>query len=128
MTERDIPHAAVAQVLGTARSYVSEHTNGKRAPDTDLLDAVATLAGLTTHELVQQVRERMAESSMADVVDSGAITPPPALHEADVASGAEPVAPSAEGIESTTGPKIVTPKLRPRKQRRTGTPSHGHNQ
>lgn len=128
MTERDIPHAAVARVLGTARSYVSEHTNGSRAPDTDLIDAVAALAGLTAHDLVQQVRERMAESGQANLASAEKVTPPPALHEADSASGVQPVAPSAEGIESTTGPKIVTPKLRPRKQRRTGTPSRGHNE
>lgn len=40
---------------------------------------------------------------------------------------AEPEPTPDVGIDSTEGPKIVTPPLRPRKSRKTGTPAHEHN-
>ena len=52
MEERHIESRDVARHLGRSAGYVSEHTSGTRAPDTDLLDAVADLAGIDRKSVV----------------------------------------------------------------------------
>lgn len=50
---------AIADRLGRSAGYVSEHTSGRRAPDSDLLDTVAILAGMSTRALVNDLLARM---------------------------------------------------------------------
>lgn len=59
MDEHEIAAHAVAARLDRSPSYVSEHTSGKRPPDSDLLDAVASLAGISTQRLVLDLLARM---------------------------------------------------------------------
>lgn len=60
MRERGITAQAVADHLGRSKGFVSEHTSGKKPPDSDLLDAVADLAGVTTPALMAELSRRMA--------------------------------------------------------------------
>lgn len=59
MGERGIDQADVGRRIDRTRSYVSEHTSGKRSLDTDIIDAVAELAGVETRDLVLEILRRM---------------------------------------------------------------------
>lgn len=58
MRERGITQTQVADRLGRVQGYVSERLNGHRAPETDLIDAVAALAHLTPHALMLELLAR----------------------------------------------------------------------
>lgn len=60
MAERGLTVEGVAARMGRSPTYVSEHTNGTRAPETDLLDVIAAMAHLSTHALIIEVTNRMA--------------------------------------------------------------------
>lgn len=57
--ERGVTQTAIAKLLGKSQSVISEHVTGVRAPDTDLIDAIAYLGGLTSMELVTVIQDRM---------------------------------------------------------------------
>lgn len=59
MQEEDITGVAVAERMGRSNAYVSEHIRGVRPPESDLLDTVALLAGISTRKLVQELLNRM---------------------------------------------------------------------
>lgn len=59
MTEHDLSVQRLATALGRSRNYVYEHTNGYRAPDTDLLEAVAELTGTDARSLMMIITGRM---------------------------------------------------------------------
>lgn len=60
MTQYDVRQNALAGLTDRSPGYVSEHLSGRRAVDTDLLDAVAQLARMDTSALVSEVTRRMA--------------------------------------------------------------------
>ena len=60
MAERNVNQQTVADLLGRSKGYVSEHTSGKRAVDSDLLDAVAEVAGIESRDLFAEIARRMA--------------------------------------------------------------------
>ena len=63
MRERRVTVEQVANELDRSRGFVSEHTSGKSAPDTDLLDVIARLAGFrSTPALVAEVARRMDDA------------------------------------------------------------------
>jgi hypothetical protein len=45
-----------------SKGYVAEHLNGTRPPDTDLIFAVAELAGVDSLDLVTLIRARMSDN------------------------------------------------------------------
>jgi hypothetical protein len=59
MEEHEITVEQVAADMGRSRSYVSDHTNGLRAPETDLLNHVANLAHTNVQALMLNLLSRM---------------------------------------------------------------------
>ncbi|MFB7798980.1 helix-turn-helix domain-containing protein [Isoptericola sp. NPDC056134] len=59
MEERGITQQQVADRLGRSQGYVSQHTNGRSNPGSDIIAAVATLAGLAPRSFMVEVTERM---------------------------------------------------------------------
>jgi len=101
---------------GIERSMLSRMLKPEKAMLVDELVAVCTALGLDAGRVIDEARGRvLAATSAAGPSD------------AVVNSEGEHVPPSVEGIETTKGPKIVTPTLRPRKPRKTGTHSHGRS-
>jgi hypothetical protein len=93
-----------------SKGYVAEHLNGKRPPDTDLLDAVAEMAGVDTLDLLTLIRTRMSDN----------LPPRPgALPAEDRAAAAERIAAKAvaEAVE-TAAAGMTAPKTRGRRSRR----------
>lgn len=62
MAEYDVQQIQVAARLGRAKSYVSERLSGKKPVDSDLMDAVAELAGIDTNQLLDEINRRMSAS------------------------------------------------------------------
>jgi len=94
----------------------------RRLPERRLLEAVARETR-TSYDVVLR-------AALVDAGYAASATPTPSMSEpapSEPPSESAPVPPSAEGIESTRGPKIVAPQLRQRKQQRTGTHSPGHS-
>jgi transcriptional regulator with XRE-family HTH domain len=60
MAERNIKQQAVAALLDKSKGYVSEHTSGKRPVDSDLLDAVAEVGNMESHDLIAEIARRMS--------------------------------------------------------------------
>jgi transcriptional regulator with XRE-family HTH domain len=61
MRQHKIRIEDVVSISGRSKGYVSEHTSGKSAPDTDLLDAIADAGDVTTRSLVAEVVRRMGD-------------------------------------------------------------------
>lgn len=61
MREHDITGAALATRLHRSEAFISERTGGRRPADTDIIDAVAELAGTDTSGLVGEIARRMQE-------------------------------------------------------------------
>jgi hypothetical protein len=59
MREHRLAVDDVADKAGRSRGFVSEHTSGKKAPDTDLMDAVARAIGYDTNALLGEIHERL---------------------------------------------------------------------
>lgn len=59
MREHRLTVDDVADRAGRSRGFVSEHTSGKKAPDTDLMDAVARAIGYDTNALLGEIHERL---------------------------------------------------------------------
>lgn len=49
----------VATAADRSKGYVSEHTSGAKAPDTDLIDAIASVIGYDTSTLLVEIARRM---------------------------------------------------------------------
>jgi plasmid maintenance system antidote protein VapI len=62
MAEHDLTVEQVATQMGHSPDFVEEHTSGLRSPDTDLLDAVAQLAGTDIRSLMQTLMGRMGDA------------------------------------------------------------------
>lgn len=60
MRERGIYQSSLAEHIGRSVGFVSEHLSGQRAVDTDMLDAVAELAGISSRHLYEEIGRRMA--------------------------------------------------------------------
>lgn len=87
MKEHDITVRDIAKELGRSVGYVSEHTSGASAPDTDLLDAVAALItfedgqACRTEDLVRELVTRLDSAlalQMFQTVVEVTKNPPPA--------------------------------------------------
>lgn len=64
MKANDVKGFQIAEVLRRAPSYVSDRTSGKRALDTDDVDALASLVeGWTGRELMLELARRTRETS-----------------------------------------------------------------
>lgn len=59
MGEHGVTQAKVAERIGRTQGYVSEHLNGTRPPETDIIDAIGQLAGMSPRALVQEAISRM---------------------------------------------------------------------
>jgi transcriptional regulator with XRE-family HTH domain len=55
MKAHKVTHQAVADVLGRSRAFVSDQVSGNRPVDTDVMSAVAEVAGVRTPALVRRV-------------------------------------------------------------------------
>lgn len=62
MRERGVQQIQVATALDRTKSYVSVRVNGKKPVDSDMLDAVAELAGVDTKDLLDEINRRMSAS------------------------------------------------------------------
>lgn len=71
MRENKVRIDDVVVASGRSKGFVSEHTNGTAAPDTDLLDAIAGLIGVDTRDLVTEVARRSAPTAQDDVIPIG---------------------------------------------------------
>ena len=60
MVDHGITQTQVAQALGRAQGYVSEHLTGARAIELDLIDAVASLAGVSPYTLLAELADAAA--------------------------------------------------------------------
>jgi len=58
MTSRGIKQSDIAALLGRNAGYVSERANGKRALDTDDVDALAELTGTNGRDLMIELAQR----------------------------------------------------------------------
>lgn len=63
MKERDLSVESLAAQMGRSRQYVYNHTNGLRAPDTNLLSAVARMTGTDARSLMLILLGRMGSRS-----------------------------------------------------------------
>jgi transcriptional regulator with XRE-family HTH domain len=72
MREHGVTVEEVAARLGRSPTFVSEHTHGLRDPGTDLINAVARLAGTDPRSLVAEISLHMLApaGSDADVVEA----------------------------------------------------------
>jgi transcriptional regulator with XRE-family HTH domain len=61
MLERGITRPALMEHMHRSKGYVAEHLNGTRAPDTDLIFAVAELANVPAWDLVDVIRRRISD-------------------------------------------------------------------
>lgn len=59
MRQYGVTLQALADLTGRSKAFYSERTGGKRPCDTDILDAVATVAQTSTRELVIEIARRM---------------------------------------------------------------------
>jgi transcriptional regulator with XRE-family HTH domain len=59
MTENGLSVEDVAAAMGRSRSFVSDHTNGLRAPDTDMINTVANLTRTSFTRLMLDLVARM---------------------------------------------------------------------
>ena len=59
MAERDLAQQTLADRLGRSKGYVSEHINGTRPVDSDLVAAVAEAIGEPTEDLIDEITRRM---------------------------------------------------------------------
>ncbi|TQK68270.1 helix-turn-helix transcriptional regulator [Nocardioides sp. SLBN-35] len=65
MRENKVRVVDVVEKLGKSKGFVSEHTNGTKAPNTDLLDAIAELMGIDTRDLVREIVRRIPDPAPA---------------------------------------------------------------
>jgi transcriptional regulator with XRE-family HTH domain len=110
---KDISRRALADLTGMSINRLGIILREEEPPAT--LGEVATIAyalGMSAGAVVRRAEATIPDHPPVEYVSH---------HEA------EPAPTQDVGIDSTEGPKIVTPKLRERRPRRTGTPSHGHN-
>lgn len=56
--ERGISQSALAQSIERSEGFVSERLTGVRPPDTDMIDATAVLAGISTSRLYEELGRR----------------------------------------------------------------------
>lgn len=77
MREANVKQDAIAAELGKSAGFVSEHVSGKKAPDTDLVDAVAKLSGIDTRTLVVEIARRMEDQGGATGATVTPIKPKP---------------------------------------------------
>ena len=95
--ERGVTQTAIAKLLGKSQSVISEHVTGVRAPDTDLIDAIAYLSGLTSMELVTIIQDRMralARPTPAAAPDMTSTSGDGSPHPTSLAPGDTSAAPS----------------------------------
>lgn len=59
MDERELSVERLAATMGRSRNYVYDHTNGLRAPDTDLINTVAQLTHTDARSLMMILTGRM---------------------------------------------------------------------
>lgn len=113
MRENKVTVEAVSKRLGKSKGFVSTHTSGKAAPDTDLVDAVAYLAGQPTRALVIEIARRMRDGEGDEPSAAHPVTPirPNLSVEEDniedlyeEPSAAEPERVDVEGDEEPEGP------------------------
>lgn len=78
MSERGITQVMVARELDRTQGYVSHRLNGRRAPETDLIVAIARLVGLTPRGLMAEVLARMDGGHAAQPGDTSAVPSRPA--------------------------------------------------
>ncbi|MGW6007206.1 hypothetical protein ACWFNS_17770 [Oerskovia enterophila] len=61
MSERDVRQVPLAERLERSQGFVSERTSGRRPVDTDIIAAVAEMAGMGARELVEEISARMRD-------------------------------------------------------------------
>ena len=57
--ERGISQSALAHSIERSEGFVSERLTGIRPPDTDMIDATAVLAGISTSRLYEELGRRV---------------------------------------------------------------------
>lgn len=62
MSERDVRQVPLAGRLERSQGFVSERTSGRRPVDTDIIAAVADMAGMGARELVEEISARMRDA------------------------------------------------------------------
>ncbi|KZM36052.1 hypothetical protein [Oerskovia enterophila] len=62
MSERDVRQVPLAERLERSQGFVSERTSGRRPVDTDIIAAVAEMAGMGARELVEEISARMRDA------------------------------------------------------------------
>lgn len=62
MSERDVRQVPLAERLERSQGFVSERTSGRRPVDTDIIAAVAEMAGMGARELVEEISTRMRDA------------------------------------------------------------------
>lgn len=72
MAEHGVREADIAYRLGRSQSYVSEHLSGVRAPDLDVLNTIAGLAGTDVRVLVLDLMGRMVASPSPEIAERAA--------------------------------------------------------
>lgn len=60
--ERGIIQSALAERLDRSEGFISERLTGARPPDTDIIDATAALAGISTSRLYEELGRRASTS------------------------------------------------------------------
>lgn len=58
MDDHGVTQTQVAKAIGRTQGYVSEHLNGRRAVEMDMLEAIATLSGLSLFGLLAELTQR----------------------------------------------------------------------
>jgi len=104
-------------ITGIPKTSLQRYFAGTRPLTIDTIALLADALGMSVLQTISEAERRLPMFTTDDA-------------HPDPGPDDEPghVPPSAEGIGSTRGPKVVVPELHPRRTRRTGTHSHGHNQ
>lgn len=82
MAIRKITQQAVMEETGRSRGFVSDQALGKRPVDTDVLTAVARLAGVSPRQLVEAVLARLSPPDELAARRRQPRTPPPPVKKA----------------------------------------------
>lgn len=62
MAEHGVRQVPLAEHLDRSQGFVSERTSGRRPVDTDIIAAVAEMAGMGPRDLVDEISTRMRET------------------------------------------------------------------
>jgi transcriptional regulator with XRE-family HTH domain len=62
MRKYGVQQVPLAERIGRSQGFISERTSGKRAVDTDILDGIAAMAGVTPRALVREILELVPDT------------------------------------------------------------------